>query len=187
MGERITELIQRADGLDLARAKTPWPFKWTKMPLGALLTHMTTHDRRHLWQAEQVRNDPNFPMQDPFVGKWKLNVEKSEFDTNHWPKAGTMVVERDAEGYYLQKAEGISEKGEKVAERPMRFILDGKEHPVPEFPGLTYIASQPEPNTVTRGATRRRNRRGRQHDGYLGGWSVKDRDQFGLRHATSPV
>ena len=62
MAERLTELIQKADGLDLARAKTPWPFKWTKMPLGALLTHMTTHDRRHLWQAEQVRNDPNFPL-----------------------------------------------------------------------------------------------------------------------------
>ena len=62
MGARLTELIQKADGLDLARAKTPWPFKWTKMPLGALLTHMTTHDRRHLWQAEQVRNDPNFPI-----------------------------------------------------------------------------------------------------------------------------
>jgi len=62
MGARLTELIQKADGLDLARAKTPWPFKWTKMPLGALLTHMTTHDRRHLWQAEQIRNDPNFPI-----------------------------------------------------------------------------------------------------------------------------
>lgn len=55
------EPIQEADGLDLARAKTRWPFKWTKMPLGALLTHMTTHDRRHLWQAEQVRNDSYFP------------------------------------------------------------------------------------------------------------------------------
>jgi len=62
MTARLGELIQEADGLDLARVKTPWPFKWTKMPLGALLTHMTTHDRRHLWQAEQVRNDPNFPI-----------------------------------------------------------------------------------------------------------------------------
>jgi DinB family protein len=58
---RLSELIQTADGLDLARAKTPFgPLKW--FPLGALLTHMTTHDRRHLWQAEQVRNDPNFPI-----------------------------------------------------------------------------------------------------------------------------
>jgi DinB superfamily len=58
---RLTELIQNADGLDLARAKTPFgPLKW--FPLGALLTHIITHDRRHLWQAEQVRNDPNFPI-----------------------------------------------------------------------------------------------------------------------------
>jgi len=57
---RLTEIIQTAGGLDLARAKTP--FGWLKMSLGALLTHVTTHDRRHLWQAEQVRNDPNFPI-----------------------------------------------------------------------------------------------------------------------------
>jgi DinB superfamily len=60
MAARLTELIQEADGLDLARAKTPF-FKWIKWPLGARLAHLTTHDRRHLWQAEQVRNDPNFP------------------------------------------------------------------------------------------------------------------------------
>lgn len=59
---RLTELIQNADGLDLARAKTPMVMpKWAKMPLGARLALLTTHDRRHLWQAEQVRNDPNFP------------------------------------------------------------------------------------------------------------------------------
>ena len=65
MGARLTELIQKADGLDLARAKTPFgDLKWVqiKMPLGARLAHLITHDRRHLWQAEQVRNDPNFPI-----------------------------------------------------------------------------------------------------------------------------
>ena len=63
MAARLTELIQKADGLNLARAKTPFgPLKWVKMPLGARLAHLTTHDRRHLWQAEQVRNDPNFPV-----------------------------------------------------------------------------------------------------------------------------
>jgi DinB superfamily len=60
MAARLGELIQEADGLDLARAKTP--LGWFKMPLGARLAHITTHDRRHLWQAEQVRNDPNFPI-----------------------------------------------------------------------------------------------------------------------------
>jgi len=50
-------------GLDDPRAKTPFgDLKWVKMPLGARLAHMITHDRRHLWQAEQVRNDPNSPI-----------------------------------------------------------------------------------------------------------------------------
>jgi len=63
MTAHLTELIQKADGLDLARAKTPFgDLKWFKMPLGAFLTHIITHNRRHLWQAEQVRNAPNFPI-----------------------------------------------------------------------------------------------------------------------------
>jgi hypothetical protein len=62
MTARLTEIIQKADGVDLARAKTPFgDLKWFKMPLGAFLTHIITHNRRHLWQAEQVRNDPTFP------------------------------------------------------------------------------------------------------------------------------
>ena len=36
-----------------------------------------------------------------------------------------MVVEFDAEGFYLQKAEGIHEKGKECMERPVRFIPDG--------------------------------------------------------------
>ena len=43
-------------------------------------------------------------MQNPFVGTWVLKVEKSEFDANHHPRAGTMIIEFDAEGYYLQTA-----------------------------------------------------------------------------------
>jgi DinB superfamily len=65
MNARLGELIQQADGVDLARAKTPFlDLKWVKikLPLCARLAHMTTHDRRHLWHAEQVRNDPNFPI-----------------------------------------------------------------------------------------------------------------------------
>ena len=63
MNARLGELIQQADGLDLARAKTPLgPLKRVKMPVGGRLAHMITHDRRHLWHAEQVRNDPTFPL-----------------------------------------------------------------------------------------------------------------------------
>jgi len=93
-------------------------------------------------------------MQDPFIGTWKLNIEKSEFDANHHPKAGIMVFKLDEEGYYLQTAEGISEKGEKIAERPQRFLADGKEHPIPDFPGLKASASKPDPHTMIREARR---------------------------------
>jgi hypothetical protein len=65
-----------------------------------------------------------------------------------------MVVELDAGGCYMQRAEGISEQGEKVAERPMRLVPDGQEHPIPDFPGLRYVASKPEPNTMTTEARR---------------------------------
>jgi hypothetical protein len=87
-------------------------------------------------------------MQDPFVGTWILNVEKSEFDVNHHPRAGSMVTELDADGHYLQTAEGINEKGEKCTERPLRFIADGQEHPFPDFPGLKYTVTQPDTNTM---------------------------------------
>jgi len=87
-------------------------------------------------------------MQDQFVGPWKLNVAKSEFDANHRPTAATMVFEFDAQGHYLLKAEGRNAKGEVVAERPTRFILDGKEHPVPDFLGLSTVATRPDANTI---------------------------------------
>jgi len=87
-------------------------------------------------------------MQDPFVGTWKLNVEKSEFDANYSATAGTMMFELDAQGHYLLKVEGRNAKGEKVAERPARFIPDGKEHPVPDLAGLKAVATQPDPKTI---------------------------------------
>lgn len=65
-----------------------------------------------------------------------------------------MIIELDAEGFYAQAAEGIDEKGEKCAERPTRFIPDGKEYPIPEFPGLKCVTTRPEPNTMTTEARR---------------------------------
>jgi hypothetical protein len=87
-------------------------------------------------------------VQDPFIGTWILNVEKSEFDADHHPRAATMIIELDAEGYYLQMAEGINEKGDQCRERPMRFIADGQERPIPDFPGLKYRVTQPDVNTM---------------------------------------
>jgi hypothetical protein len=57
----LLDLIQKANGLDLARVKTPLPaIKFLKMPLGARLALLTAHDRRHLSQALQcgARSQP---------------------------------------------------------------------------------------------------------------------------------
>jgi hypothetical protein len=67
MEAELKRLTKSADGLHLARVKIEMPalpavFRaFVKMPLGGQLLLTTTHDRRHLWQAEQVRNHPNFP------------------------------------------------------------------------------------------------------------------------------
>ncbi|HTS32213.1 MAG TPA: hypothetical protein VMH81_40365 [Bryobacteraceae bacterium] len=87
-------------------------------------------------------------MQDPFIGTWKLNVEKSQFDPNHRPSAGTMVFSLEGEGLYLLQAQGTKENGEKVTERPARFHVDGQDHPVPDFPGLTAVSRRPDTHTI---------------------------------------
>jgi hypothetical protein len=68
---RITTELKRltrdANGLHLAKVKVKMPAlpavlrAIVRMPLGGRLVLITTHDRRHLWQAEQVRNDAKFP------------------------------------------------------------------------------------------------------------------------------
>ena len=63
----VRALSQSAAGLDLSRVKTTLPAlpallrAVIKMPLGARLELLTTHDRRHLYQAEEVRHHANFP------------------------------------------------------------------------------------------------------------------------------
>jgi hypothetical protein len=58
----IDERILRADGLDLKRVRERSPalplIKWS---LGTLLAITLAHERRHLWQARNVRNDKRFP------------------------------------------------------------------------------------------------------------------------------
>ena len=93
-------------------------------------------------------------MHDPFIGTWTLNVEKSQFDANHQPQAGTIVLEIDQEGYYLQKAEGVNQKGEKVSERPQRYMADGQDHPIEGLPGLSYRATRVDANTLAGEAKR---------------------------------
>lgn len=58
----LSFLTGQADGLDLKGIKVPSPAgNWLKMSLGARLDLIGAHDRRHLWQARRVFENPNFP------------------------------------------------------------------------------------------------------------------------------
>ena len=55
--DQLAERVRRADGLDLKRIRTVSPVtSLLRLPLGAYLQFVIAHDRRHLWQARQVRN-----------------------------------------------------------------------------------------------------------------------------------
>lgn len=60
--DELRARLARAEGLDWRRAKVTSPAsRFFRMSIGAYVAFLLAHDRRHLWQAEQVRNDPGFP------------------------------------------------------------------------------------------------------------------------------
>jgi hypothetical protein len=85
---------------------------------------------------------------DPFLGTWKLSPAHSRFDPNHRPREATMRFERDEAGAYLMTAEGVSERGEPVVERPQRMMPDGEPYPIAGFPGLVTVTTLPAPRTL---------------------------------------
>lgn len=59
---RMRDLLISADGLDLASVKVVSPaMSLLRYELGMGFWIMCGHDRRHLWQARNVRNHANFP------------------------------------------------------------------------------------------------------------------------------
>jgi hypothetical protein len=58
--DELAKRLQEADGLDLQRAKEPfiWPLQGS---IGFFIQMMLAHERRHTWQARQVRQNPAFP------------------------------------------------------------------------------------------------------------------------------
>jgi len=60
--DRMLELVVKSNGLDLARIKVPTQFPRIKFSLGQWFALATAHDRRHLWQAWQVRRRADFPV-----------------------------------------------------------------------------------------------------------------------------
>lgn len=60
--EALDERIGLSDGLDLLRVKGPSPavplVRWS---LSAMFAVTLAHERRHVWQAREVRKHPGFP------------------------------------------------------------------------------------------------------------------------------
>ena len=60
--DRLVERPRQANGLDLWRTKIRSPaIALLRLSLGETFALLTGHERRHLWQAEQVKGDPGFP------------------------------------------------------------------------------------------------------------------------------
>lgn len=58
----VRGLIADAAGIDINRARFPNPFiPLLRFSIATGLLVIAAHDRRHLWQAEQVKQAPDFP------------------------------------------------------------------------------------------------------------------------------
>lgn len=56
-GKLWSEGLAAAEGLHLGKVKVASPASsWLRFPLGALFAGMAAHERRHLWQARQIRD-----------------------------------------------------------------------------------------------------------------------------------
>jgi hypothetical protein len=59
---QFIDRLRQANGLDLGRAHVSSPaFRWLRFSLGSGFALMTAHARRHLWQARNVTERPDFP------------------------------------------------------------------------------------------------------------------------------
>jgi hypothetical protein len=58
---QFTECMQSADGLDLRRIKVRSQFGPVSWSLNGTFAILLAHQRRHVWQARQVRKEPAFP------------------------------------------------------------------------------------------------------------------------------
>lgn len=60
--EALDARLEPANGLHLTKIKGPSPaFPMLKWSLGGMLSITLAHERRHVWQAREVRNHPQFP------------------------------------------------------------------------------------------------------------------------------
>ena len=60
--ENLLKAIQDSDGLELNKVKFPNPAtNLIKIRLGDFLDYTASHERRHLWQADEVKKSQDFP------------------------------------------------------------------------------------------------------------------------------
>ena len=60
--DQLLRRIREANGIDLGRVRVTSPVsKLLKLSLGQCFAFIAAHERRHLWQARQVKNEYNFP------------------------------------------------------------------------------------------------------------------------------
>ena len=57
----LAACIRSADGVDLGRVKVRSQFAPISWSLNGTFAILLAHERRHVWQAREVRNDPAFP------------------------------------------------------------------------------------------------------------------------------
>jgi hypothetical protein len=89
-----------------------------------------------------------FMSDDPFVGRWRLNPARCDFDPNHQAREATMIFERTPDGAYLMRASGKDQNGTFCEEKPQRVIADGVTYALPEYRGLSSVSKQPSRNRL---------------------------------------
>ena len=61
--DEFLKCIQESKGLDLARVRVSNPvIRWFRLSLGQEIAFNAAHERRHLWQAQQVRQQISPPL-----------------------------------------------------------------------------------------------------------------------------
>jgi hypothetical protein len=86
---------------------------------------------------------------DPFVGTWKLNLEKSELLANSNLASLTMTISPSGSNTFTSVIDSITNSGEKRHQEVIR-IYDGKEHPAKGIglnPGLSEISERVDAST----------------------------------------
>ena len=84
---------------------------------------------------------------DPFVGTWKLNVEKSTRRAGNPPKSITNRF--DLQDGVLKRVEDVARADGSVRHNELTAILDAKDHPVTKNPGVdAYQASRIDSHTI---------------------------------------